>query len=92
MEDGCDPIGVLAMGYWVANPWIGWTMEGHWIGWCRVVFLSNTSICGAYVVVVGTCVGVPQDGIYCFQLILLKVNVTNGQRHDLLFFNFQATF
>lgn len=40
-------------------------MEGRWIGWCGVVLSSNTFVCGVYVVVIGTCVGVPEDGIYC---------------------------
>jgi hypothetical protein len=40
------------------------------VGWC---FQANTSVCGAYVMVVGTCVGVPQDGIYCLQFLFLGV-------------------
>ncbi len=42
-----------------------------------MVFSGNTSICGAYVVVIGICVGVPEDGIYCLQLLLLGVGNTS---------------
>ncbi len=42
-----------------------------------MVFSGNASVYGAYVVVVGTCVGVPQDGLYCLQLILFRVSNTS---------------
>ncbi len=41
------------------------------------MFLGNTFVFGAYVTVVGTCLGVPEDGIYYFQLLFLGVSNTS---------------